>query len=167
MAHKALDAYLNDHLGGATTGADLAEQVRDQAKGTPLGETMKTLSADIRADRETLAAIMTKLGTVESPIKQVGAWVFDKVGRAKFSGLTTGDAELGTFLALETLALGVAGKGCLWRALREIKHEHSVLANVDLDELIERADSQRKALEGERLQAARRALAKEAGPVTA
>ena len=37
MADKAMDVYLNDHLAGAMLGSDLAEQLRDENEGTPLG----------------------------------------------------------------------------------------------------------------------------------
>ncbi len=158
MAEKLLDAYLNDHLGGATGGVDLAEQLRDQTKGTPFGETMATLAAEIKADRATLADIMSKMGTAESPVKQAGAWVMGKLGEAKFSGFTTGSGEFGTFLAIEALEMGVGGKECLWRALREVKDANSVLSGVDFDDLIERAESQQGTLETARLEYARSAL---------
>ncbi|MGH2967787.1 MAG: hypothetical protein ACRDK0_01805 [Solirubrobacteraceae bacterium] len=58
MAHKAMDVYLNDHLGGATLGTDLAGQIADHAEGTPLAGVMNTLHVQIEEDRETLVALM-------------------------------------------------------------------------------------------------------------
>ena len=37
MAHKAMNVYLHDHLGGATLGSELADQIHEYAEGTALG----------------------------------------------------------------------------------------------------------------------------------
>jgi len=158
MATKALDVYLNDHLGGATLGSDLAEQIREQSEGSPLGDQMAGLAREIEADRQTLAELMEQLGTPRNPVKQAIGWLAEKVGRAKFAGATSGEPDYGLFMALETLMLGVEGKLSLWKALKEIADEHAPLAATDLKGLIARAESQRDALERERIAAGRRAF---------
>jgi hypothetical protein len=158
MAPRPLDVYLNDHLGGSTFGSELAKQIRDRSKGTALGELMATIAAEIDEDRETLLALMEQLGTAKSPLKQAITWVAEKASRVKFSGATSGGPEVGLFLALETLVLGVTGKLAMWTALAEIAAEHPPLQSADLERLIARARSQRDALEAERLAAARRVL---------
>ncbi len=160
MAHKAMDVYLNDHLAGAMLGTDLAEQIESRNSGTPLGELMQTLAPQIEEDRQTLIALMARMGTSRNPVKQAGAWVTEKATRVKFSGLTSGEAELGTFMALESLALGVRGKLALWRALAQVSDEHPAIAAIDLDELIDRARTQYKLLERERVAAGTRALSR-------
>jgi len=82
----------------------------------------------------------------------------EKTSRLKFSGLTSGAADLGTLMALETLCLGVYGKLGLWKSLVEVVDQHTPLAAADLHELIARARSQHEALERERLAAGRQAL---------
>jgi hypothetical protein len=158
MANKALDNYLNDHLAGAMLGTDLAEQIAEHNEGTPLGDLMTSISAQIEQDRQDLIDLMEATGTSRNPVKQVTTWIAEKASRPKFSGFTSGDSDLGTFLALESLTLGVAGKLSLWVALREVRAEHPALSRAPLDELIQRAQSQRDALEQERVVAARRAL---------
>ncbi len=158
MADKALDVYLNDHLAGAMLGSDLAEQIRTQSRGTALGQLMDSLAPQIEQDRETLIELMARLGTSKNPVKQATAWIAEKAGKAKFSGMTSGDPELGTFMALETLALGVRGKACMWTALKQVADQHQPIASMNLDELIDRAHSQQDALERERLLAGTRAL---------
>ena len=54
-------------------------------------------------------------------------------------------------MAIETLRLGVAGKKCLWLALREVRGEHPALTGFNLDSLIERAAQQERELERERI----------------
>ena len=92
---EPLDVYLNDHLGGAMLGGDLAEQIRDQSEGTPLGEVMTRLAAEIEEDRDTLVELMERVGASRNPVKQVTGWVAEKASRVKFSGATSGDPTSG------------------------------------------------------------------------
>ena len=160
MADKAMDVYLNDHLAGAMFGTDLAEQIRDQSEGTPLGDLMGSLAPQIEQDRQTLIDLMERMGTSRNPVKQATTWVAEKAGRAKFGGLTSGEPELGIFMALESLTLGVEGKKSLWKALKEVADQYEPLASINLDALIDTAQAQHDALERERLAAGRRALGK-------
>jgi hypothetical protein len=158
MAHKAMDVYLNDHLGGATMGSKLAGQIAEHAEGTALADVMTRLEADIEADRETLVDLMERMDVTRNPVKQATGWLAETASRVKFSGAASGDSDHAIFLALETMALGVLGKLSLWRALREVRAEHPPLAALDLDALIARAEAQHATLEQERLAAGRRAL---------
>lgn len=151
MAHTALDVYLNDHLAGSMMGRDLARQLESQTEGTPLGELMGSIADAIEADREVLEGLMERLGSTANPLKQSVTWLTEKVARLKFSGATTGDRELGTFLALETLSLGVEGKRALWQTLATIADDEPALTGMDLQELIRRAETQRAAIDRERL----------------
>jgi len=162
MADNAIDVYLNDHLAGAMLGTDLAEQIQNQNDGTALGELMETLAPQIEQDRQTLVELMQRLDTSKNPVKQVTAWIAEKASRAKFSGMASGEPELGTFMALETLLLGVRGKACMWTALRHVVDRHPAIASVNLEELIDRARTQEDALEHARLAAGTRALANQA-----
>ncbi len=162
MADKAIDVYLNDHLAGAMLGRDLAEQIRSRSHGTALGQLMESLAPEIEQDRQTLIELMRRVGSSKNPVKQATAWIAEKVSRAKFSGMTSRDPELGTFMALETLALGVRGKACMWTALKQVADEHPPIASMNLDELIDRAHTQQDALERERLAAGMRAFASHA-----
>jgi hypothetical protein len=158
MADKAMDVYLNDHLAGAMLGSDLAEQIRSQNQRTPLGELMGVLAPQIEQDRQTLIALMECLDSSKNPVKQAGAWVTEKATRVKFAGVSSGEPELGRFMALESLALGVLGKLKLWKTLQQVVDRYPEIAAVNLDELIDRARSQHDLLERERLAAGARAL---------
>jgi hypothetical protein len=158
MADKAMDVYLNDHLAGAMMGSDLAEQLRDENEDSPLGEIMMSIAAQIEEDRETLIDLMERMGTSKNPVKQATTWLAEKASRTKFSGLTSGEPELGTFMALETLTLGVEGKASLWRALIAVADRYEQLRATDLQTLLARAESQHDTLEGERVAAAKRSL---------
>jgi hypothetical protein len=158
MADNPLDVYLNDHLAGAMLGSDLAEQIRSQNEGTSLGQLMESLAPQIDQDRQTLIELMQQLNSSKNPVKQATAWIAEKASRVKFSGMTSGEPELGRFMALETLTLGVRGKACMWNALRRVADQHPAIASLNLDELVNRARAQEDALERERLAAGTRAL---------
>jgi hypothetical protein len=119
---------------------------------------MRRLAEEIEQDRQTLSDLMERLGTSKNPVKQATTWLAEKASRVKLTGMSSGEGELGTFLALETLSLGVEGKKALWIGLKQVQGERPQLGTLDLDGLIARATSQREALEVERLAAARRAL---------
>jgi hypothetical protein len=159
MADNAIDVYLNDHLAGAMLGRDLAEQIQTQNEGTALGALMESLAPEIERDRQTLIDLMQRLDSSKNPAKQVTGWIAEKASRVKFKGLTSGEPELGTFMALETLVLGVRGKACMWTALRQVANQHPTIAAINLEELIARARTQEDALEHARLAAGTRALA--------
>ena len=161
MAHKALDVYLNDHLGGATLGANLAGQITDHAEGTSLADVMIKLHAEIEEDRETLVNLMERMDVTRNPVKQATGWLAEAASRLKFSGLSSGEPDQGLFMALESMSLGVQGKGSMWRVLSEVRAEHPALAAVDLDALLARADAQYATLERERLAAGRLVLSAE------
>jgi hypothetical protein len=61
-------------------------------------------------------------------------------------------------MALESLALGVLGKLKLWKTLQQVADRYPPIAALNLDELIDRAESQYDLLERERLAAGARAL---------
>ncbi|HEX6389316.1 MAG TPA: hypothetical protein VFZ89_07715 [Solirubrobacteraceae bacterium] len=154
----ALQTYLNDHLAGATLGCDHARQLEEMLAGDAEGQAMAEVASEIEADRDTLVALMGRLGATKNPVKAATAWVAEKAGRIKFSGVSSQDRDLGVFLALETMSLGVAGKRSLWRALQQVAGDVPELESVDLADLIARAESQRARLEQIREQRVRRAL---------
>jgi hypothetical protein len=158
MAQRRIDVYLNDHLAGATFGADLARQLKARTEGTDFQPEMSRLAAEIEADLDTLTDLMNRIGSTRNPSKQATAWVAEKASRVKLTGLTSGNDELGTFLSIEALSLGVEGKASLWTTLRELRGHYPELQSTDLDGLLQRAQRQRQVLETERTAAAKRSL---------
>ncbi len=163
MADRAMDVYLNDHLAGATLGSNLAEQIRDRHEGTPLGDIMRTIAAQVEEDRQTLIELMERMDVSRNPVKQATGWVAEKASRVKFSGVVSGEPDHGAFMALEILTLGVVGKLSLWQALEQVKGDYPELVSADLDGLIARAEAQHGTLEQQRLAAGRHALVSDGG----
>ena len=158
MADRSLDVYLNDHLAGATMGQDLADRLASRTEGTPFGPEMATIASEIAEDKETLEKLMEAVGTSRNPVKQGLAWISEKASRLPLSGAGSGDSDLGTFLSLETLSLGVEGKISLWRVLDEVASRYPALTETDFASLITRGQRQRAALERERMSYGSRAL---------
>jgi hypothetical protein len=68
-------------------------------------------------------------------------------GTVKLNGQLRGYSPLSRVLELESLAVGIAGKEALWKALQRV----AAVDTVDLEGLIERARRQRADVEEHRL----------------
>ena len=154
---KDLDSYLNDHLAGSISALELIAHWVDAHKGEPLGSFFVETEREIKADQDTLRAVMRTLGIEESKMRQAGAWVAEKVGRARL--IIAGDepGSLGLVLTLEGLIMGVTGKKLLWRALATEKLPQ--LNSYNFDQLQRRAEQQVERIEAERISAVRQAFA--------
>jgi hypothetical protein len=151
-----LAIYLNDHLAGSTVGVELARRARGSNEGTELGDFLATLVVEIEEDRDTLQEVMEAVGAGRDRLKVTGAWAGEKLGRLKLNGSLLGYSPLSRVVEVEGLRLGVEGKACLWKMLRELADPR--LSGFDFDTLIARAERQRDELERQRLEAGRLAL---------
>jgi hypothetical protein len=151
-----LAIYLNDHLAGSTVGVELARRARGSNEGTGLGDFLVTLTAEIEEDRDTLQDVMEAVDAGRDRLKVTGAWAGEKLGRLKLNGSLLGYSPLSRVVEVEGLRLGVEGKACLWKMLRELADPR--LSGFDFDALIVRAERQRDELELHRLDAGRLAL---------
>jgi hypothetical protein len=148
-----LAIYLHDHLAGSTVAVDLLQAMRRKHADEALGQFAATMLLEIQADRTILKNLADRIGAGSSQLKELSAWLSEKVSRFK---LDRGPQGLGTFEALEFLALGVLGKLSLWRALAVSTDGR--LQGTDFDHLAARAQSQYAQIEDRRLDAAKIAL---------
>ncbi len=155
-ATEQLSTYLNDHLGGANAGVEMARQLQKDVGGERDADLLGRLAEEIEEDVETLRALREMIGTTKNPVKQAAGWLAEKVQRVAVGEPVTGSAHLTRLLKVESLSLGVEGKLGLWLALMEVTAAHPPLADIDLPRLVERARDQRRRLETVRLDAARR-----------
>jgi hypothetical protein len=143
LGEDDLSVYLNDHLAGATAGVNLAQR-------TVGGD----IAAEIEEDRAALIEVMDRLEVRQDPVKVALGWAAVRAARLRFVAGLLGHAPLGRLEEIEALALGVEGKLALWQALRHTHDSDPRLDDVDLDDLIARARSQRRRLERLRMGAA-------------
>ena len=155
---QPLDVYLNDHLAGSAAAVELVERIRDNNEGTPLAEHMEGILSDIKADADTLSAVMEALGVTRSTPKQVAGKVLETLSRLRLNQRVTRNADVTRLMELETLSLGIEGKLSLWRSLGQVTASRPELANFDLPVLADRAVKQRASLEPFRLEAAAQAF---------
>jgi hypothetical protein len=145
-----LSTYLHDHLAGAEFAISLLEDMRDENAGEPLGRFAAELLGEIEADRKVLQGLAERVGSSAAPLKDAAAWVGEKASRLK---LSRASGAAGSFLELETLALGILGKLKLWKALESAADPR--LAGAEFSHLAARAEAQHDPVEERRLQEAR------------
>lgn len=147
-----LRTYINDHLAGSAYAIDLVEFLRDNYEGQELGQFAAWLLVEIEADRDVLKELAERVGGGSSRVKELTAWLGEKVSRLKLGhGANDG---LGLFEALEFLELGIHGKLELWRVLAAVAPANPQLSAVDFEHLADRAERQRADVESKRLQVA-------------
>src|SRR4051794_29785754 len=105
-----LSDYLNDHLAGSVAALELLDRLVESYKGKPFEHFFADLRADIAQDQEQLKQLIEKLGVAESAVRKAGAWIAEKLSRPKIDLEEGGKPEIGLFLALEALILGITGK---------------------------------------------------------
>ena len=151
---KELTNYLNDHLAGSVAALELLDRLIENYRAKPLEKFFEGLRDDIRYDQEQLKELMQKLGAEESTVRKAGAWVVEKLSRAKIELSEEREGEVGLLLALEALVLGITGKRSLWRALQAASRTIPRLARLDYAGLEKRAIEQCERIEAKRLEAA-------------
>jgi hypothetical protein len=152
-----LGIYLNDHLAGATGGAELARRAA-RAHGGEQADALHRLAAEIAQDRAALLGFMAALGVPVRGYKVWAAWAGEKAARMKFNGHVLSRSPLSSLEELEMMRLGVEGKAAGWRTLRVLAETDARLDAGRLDELISRARRQADLLEELRVSAANQVI---------
>lgn len=145
----ALSTYLHDHLAGSHFAVKLLDSLHDQYRGQELGGFAQTLRREIEQDQEVLEQIVKRVGGAHVDITEAAGWLAEKASQIKLSG-DDSDGGIGTFEALETLALGIQGKLSLWEALPIIREVDSRVPPHDYSILSERARRQHAQVEEHR-----------------
>jgi len=153
-----LGTYLNDHLGGANAGVEMARQLHKRAGTGPDAPALAQLVIDIEQDRDDLRSLIEQLQQDGHPAKKAAGWIAGKAHQVAVGELLTRDSDLSMLLGTESLALGIEGKSALWQALLATTSLHTQLAGIDIARLAERARDQRERIEKVRLGAAHRAF---------
>ena len=155
---EQLSTYLNDHLAGSVAALELIEYLAKKYPDSTLETFFAELHADVSADQDVLRDLIHTFGGKESAVRKAGAWIAEKLGRAK---LNLGEHEVtgvGLLEALEGLVIGITGKQLLWRALSSAAKRWQQLQGLDYVALEQRAATQRERVEEKRLAAAKTAF---------
>jgi len=139
--------YLNDHLAGATLGAQLARRLADSHPDWPSAADLTRIAAEVAEDRTALLEMMAALGVPVVRVKVYAGWAAERVGRLKLNGRLLNPSPLSGLVEVEAVELGVQGKAAGWRALRVVaEHDHRLDVTA-LDALLARARAQSDTLE--------------------
>ena len=155
MSKQDLTIYLNDHLAGSVGALELVDHLIETYRGKPLEQFFKDLRDEIDADQSTLEKLIETLGAKESAMRKAGAWVAEKLSRAKIRLRDSQEGQMGLLHALEGLVLGITGKRGLWDALAAAAETMPQLRELDYARLENRAIEQRDRIEAKRLEVAR------------
>jgi hypothetical protein len=150
-----LTEYLNDHLAGSVGALELLDRLIETYEGKPLERFFRELRDEIQHEQEQLRDLMQKLGVSESTVRKAGAWLVEKLSRPKIDLEKESREEVGLFLGLEALVLGITGKRSLWRALQAASRTVPELARLDYSGLEKAAIEQCEKVEARRLEIAR------------
>lgn len=148
---SALRTYLNDHLAGLVGAAELGKRA---ASANP---ELTALAQDLERDRDALVRIMTRLRVPVRRYKVAGAWLGEKLGRAKPNGRLLSRSPLSDVVELDGLRVSLSQKSALWRSLRALEGRLGV-DEAELEELLRRAGEQVLDVERRRLEAVTRVL---------
>jgi hypothetical protein len=147
-----LAAYLHDHLSGADAAIQVVGRLRRQCEGTHEGSLFAWLDEEFRQDRNTVLAILSALGASSWSLKRLAGRAAGDVLKTAAGGKP---GELTLLRTLEGLAVGVQGKGCLWRVAQELEPSLQVGGERSFTELESRAVVQWGRIEQYRLDLAR------------
>jgi hypothetical protein len=157
--NELLAIYLRDHHAAGRAGTALARRTADHLDLPPARrEAMQAVAAELAEDLRTLEAIMDRLGTSPSPVKDALAEAGERLGRLKSNGAVLARSPLSNVIELEALVVGITGKLAMWTALQELCEHEPGLGADELARLTDRALRQREIVDDCRLEAARLAF---------
>lgn len=157
MVRQSLHTYLNDHLSGATAAIEIIRHLAEQDEDRNLAGFAVDLKTKIDDDRLVLVRLLDRTGAGRGWIRLFLAWCAGIASQLKFGPGFAG--KPGTFEALETLSIGIWGKRALWRILQQLKQNGDpVLDGIQLEPLIQKAESQFLEVETWRMEYGPRAL---------
>jgi hypothetical protein len=137
---RYLHTYLNDHWAAAGAGVALVRRVAQENAATEWSGQLEAVAQAIVDDDDTLTAIRRTLGVGGGAVRRSVAIAAERVSRLKLNGRLVRYSPLSRVIETEGLLSGIAAKRQLWITLHSIVVPE--LAHVDIDRLVERADSQ-------------------------
>jgi hypothetical protein len=113
-----LRRYLADHLTGSDAAFAVVDRLRASRAGASEAELFERLHREFAEERYIVRAMLQSLGGSPLEMKRL-------IGQAAGSVLQTAaggePGDLALFRTLESLAVGVQGKRCLWRVARTLE----------------------------------------------
>lgn len=146
QARELLGIYLDDHLSGATAGAQRIARMAEDFIDTPFYAPLSELSLDIERERARLAALVAALDLPRRRLRQAVSWAGERVGRLKGNGAVVSRSPLTPLLETELMRSAIIGKLGLWQTLTA-NAEVWGLAPDEFDDLVDVAHRQLETLD--------------------
>lgn len=143
-----LATYIHDHLSGSRFAVELLEWLRDQHPEDPVGEFAAGMLSEVEKDKAVLEDALARIDDGTPLVREAASWVAEKAAEFKLK-----PGGLGTFEALELLALGILGKLKIWEAMVKIAQMDDRVRGIDFNKLAARARLQHVQVEERRLEA--------------
>jgi hypothetical protein len=112
--YEALGRYLRDHLSGSDTALAVVERLQREGDDPGIRSLATALQRDFVEEREVVRTLLSSIGVSGHSTKRAAARVVGGLVGPMAGGRR---GELSLLRTLESLAVGVQGKRCLWRAL--------------------------------------------------
>jgi hypothetical protein len=164
---ELLGIYCNDHLAAATGGIELVSRMLGRHRGGTYEQRLEQLLDELREERSAVRGSIQALGLPVRQYKQIGAWIGEKLSRAKLNGHLLSRSPLSDLVEFEFIATAVLAKRAGFETLREIAAVDSRLDGALLDRLIAQADKQHEWLADVRREVAAGIFGGEEGPADA
>lgn len=135
-------SYLEDHLAASEAVSKIVSSLRLSNAYDDVGEVMTRFEQQFGEEQEVLRTVIDRLGGGSAP--SLMAQVFGLAGSIGGVARKIVFAERAPSLLeeLESLAVGVWAKRLLWGAIARKASEDPRLADIEIDRLIETAESQ-------------------------
>lgn len=143
---ELLEIYLDDHLTGATAGAQRVQRMAEDFIDTPYFAPLSELAMEIDREQARLAALIPALGLSRKPLRQAVSWAGERIGRLKGNGAAVSRSPLTPLLETELMRSAVIGKLGLWQTLAANAQAWG-LAPGEFEELTARAHAQLETLD--------------------
>lgn len=141
-----LSSYLNDHLAAATASVALFERTTQNFRDTPWEGELRSLTAEVVADRESWLTAMEALDVDASRTKQIVGLVGERLGRLKPNGRLFHRTPMTDLVELEGLRVAVATKINALQVLRAVAVQDPRLDQEGLQRLLDRSQGQAERL---------------------
>ncbi|NND96855.1 MAG: hypothetical protein HKN47_05945 [Pirellulaceae bacterium] len=139
MNTENLPIYLADHSAMMTLELELvgrslkSNQTSSDDFVRDFGEFLPKLADDIKNQQAVISSLLDEVGSGTNPIKELGAWLFEKVGGIKADARFPGYEDLNRLNALERLILGAKSRSAMWTALTAGEHGQQLNATQHRD----------------------------------
>ena len=143
----ALVAYLREHLTGSDAAIEIVERLRLTHAGSQEGRLFASLFDEFREERDVVRLLLEQIGASPQSLKRLAGPAAGAVHMLANGGER---GELSLFRTLESLAIGVQAKRCMWRALESLLGDQPIPSARSLGGLEAMAVRQWEAIEERR-----------------